>query len=62
MSENTAVDKSDQAEERTRETRSFAAGRRAKAIHDGAFVWADSEDADFESSRPDQFIIRASGE
>jgi hypothetical protein len=40
---------------------SFAAGRRARADHDGAFVWADSTDADFTSSSSNQFLIRASG-
>ncbi|MBN1268465.1 MAG: hypothetical protein JXB04_02675 [Kiritimatiellae bacterium] len=40
---------------------SFAAGRRAKALHDGAFVWGDSTDADIESTSEDQFIVRASG-
>ena len=40
---------------------SFAAGRRAKAVHDGAFVWADSTDADFSSTDHNQFLIRASG-
>ena len=40
---------------------SFAAGRRAKANHQGAFVWADSTDADFASSAADQFLVRASG-
>ncbi len=40
---------------------SFAAGRRAKANHAGAFVWADSTDADFASTANDQFLIRASG-
>jgi hypothetical protein len=40
---------------------SFAAGRRAKALHDGVFVWADSTDADFASTRSNQFLIRASG-
>jgi hypothetical protein len=40
---------------------SFAAGRRAKALHDGAFVWADSQNADFPSTAADQFLIRASG-
>ena len=28
----------------------FAAGLRAKALHDGAFVWADSESSDFAST------------
>ncbi len=40
---------------------SFAAGRRAKADHDGAFVWADSTDADFASTAEDQFLVRATG-
>jgi hypothetical protein len=40
---------------------SFAAGRRAKATHNGAFVWGDSTDADIASSGADQFIVRASG-
>jgi hypothetical protein len=38
---------------------SFAAGRRAKAYHDGAFVWADSTDADFSSTATDKFLVRA---
>jgi hypothetical protein len=40
---------------------SFAAGRRAKANHDGAFVWADHTNADFASTAADQFLIRAAG-
>ena len=40
---------------------SFAAGYRAKANHDGTFVWADSTDADFESTAADQFAVRANG-
>ncbi len=40
---------------------SFAAGRQAKANHDGAFVWADSTFADFTSDRNNQFKVRASG-
>jgi hypothetical protein len=40
---------------------SFAAGRRAKANHDGSFVWADHTDADFASTDTNQFLIRASG-
>lgn len=40
---------------------SFAAGRRAKANHRGAFVWADSANADFASTANDQFLIRAAG-
>lgn len=40
---------------------SQAGGRRARALHDGAFVWADAADADFSSSGPNQFLIRAGG-
>jgi hypothetical protein len=40
---------------------SFAAGHRAKANHTGTFVWADVQDANFESTDPGQFPIRASG-
>jgi Chaperone of endosialidase len=40
---------------------SFAAGQRAKANHVGAFVWADSQTADFASTANDQFLIRAQG-
>jgi hypothetical protein len=40
---------------------SFAAGRQAKANHQGSFVWADSQNADFTSSAVDQFNIRAAG-
>ena len=39
----------------------FAAGRRAQASHPGAFVWADSQNADFGSSGANQFLIRAAG-
>ena len=39
----------------------FAAGRRAKAVNTGAFVWADSTDADFSSTTNNQFNVRASG-
>jgi len=39
----------------------FAAGNRAKAIHTGAFVWADSTEADFASTASNQFLIRATG-
>jgi hypothetical protein len=39
----------------------FAAGRRAHAIHPGAFVWADATDANFTSTAGNQFNIRASG-
>lgn len=44
---------------------SFAAGRRARALHDGSFVWADqgsvSTGTEFMSSSSNQFLIRASG-
>jgi hypothetical protein len=40
---------------------SFAAGRRAKANHDGTFVWADSQDSDFGSTGLNQFLVRAAG-
>jgi hypothetical protein len=40
---------------------SFAAGLRAQADHDGAFVWGDNTDADIHSSGPSQFIVRANG-
>lgn len=40
---------------------SFAAGRRAKANHGGAFVWADSTDVDFPSTATNAFDVRAGG-
>ena len=40
---------------------SFAAGLLANAKHTGAFVWGDSQLADFVSTGPNQFLIRASG-
>jgi hypothetical protein len=40
---------------------SFAAGTRAKALHKGAFVWADSQEADYESLAADTFNVRAQG-
>jgi len=40
---------------------SFATGRNAKARHNGTWVWADTTDEDFESTGPNQFLIRASG-
>ncbi len=40
---------------------SYAAGRRAKAVNDGSFVWGDSTDADINSTTANQFIVRASG-
>lgn len=40
---------------------SFAAGWRAKADHDGAFVWSDSNDFDFASTADNEFSVRATG-
>jgi len=40
---------------------SFAAGTRARAYHHGAFVWADSSNTNYGSSRQDQFCVRANG-
>ncbi|MEO8427932.1 MAG: tail fiber domain-containing protein [Verrucomicrobiota bacterium] len=43
-------------------TTSFAAGNRAIAEHDGAFVWADgTANSDFRSVAPDEFAVRATG-
>jgi len=39
----------------------WAAGRRAKANHDGAFVWGDGFDGDKTSSTTNQFNVYASG-
>jgi len=39
----------------------FAAGYRAAALHRGAFVWADSTEAVYQSFAPDSFNVRASG-
>ena len=40
---------------------SLAAGRRAKANHDGSFVFADSSNADLVTTGNNQFQVRASG-
>ena len=40
---------------------SFAAGRNAKANHDGTFVWADGGETDFSSGGANQFAVRATG-
>ena len=40
---------------------SFAAGLRAKAMHDGVFVWADTTAGVFNSTSNNQFLIRAAG-
>ena len=37
----------------------FAAGNRAQAEHNGAFVWADSQSSIFRSTTNNQFLIRA---
>ncbi len=39
----------------------FAAGRRAKASHTGAFVWGDGTDADIASTNASSVTMRASG-
>jgi hypothetical protein len=39
-------------------TYTFAAGRRAKAVNQGAFVWGDSTNADVSSNLNDQFVVR----
>jgi hypothetical protein len=39
----------------------LAAGRRANAVHEGAYVWADSTDTDFPSSAVNEFAVRARG-
>ena len=40
---------------------SFAAGQQAQALHDGAFVWADTSIGSFASTSSNQFAVRASG-
>ncbi len=43
-------------------TTSFAAGRRANAVHDGTYVWADqSSPESFVSTADNQYLIRATG-
>jgi hypothetical protein len=39
----------------------FAAGRRAKANHQGAFVWGDSSNADITSTNANSVTLRAAG-
>jgi hypothetical protein len=39
----------------------FAAGRRARANHEGSFVWADSSNAHFSTTTNNQFLVRAGG-
>lgn len=38
---------------------SFAAGYRAKAIHNGSYVWGDGQDADIASHTTNQYKLRA---
>jgi hypothetical protein len=38
---------------------SFAAGQQAQALHQGAFVWADSQNTAFASTTNDEFNLRA---
>src|SRR5262249_27219172 len=40
---------------------SFAAGQQAQASHQGAFVWADSQNSAFASTTNNQFSVRALG-
>jgi hypothetical protein len=40
---------------------SFAAGRKANANHQGAFVWADSQNFSFSSTAVDEFSVRSTG-
>ncbi len=40
---------------------SLASGRYARALHDGAFVWADGEDAVYSSTVANSFNVRAGG-
>jgi hypothetical protein len=40
---------------------SFAAGQQAQALHQGCFVWADSQNSKMNSTTNDQFSIRAQG-
>lgn len=42
-------------------TATLAAGNRARAMHQGAFVWGDYTQADINSSGNNQFIVRANG-
>jgi len=39
----------------------LAAGQQAQALHDGTFVWADSQPAQFSSTTSNQFAVRATG-
>ena len=39
----------------------MAAGYRAKALHNGSFVWGDFNEADYSSTAANQFRVRATG-
>lgn len=39
----------------------MAAGQQAQALHQGAFVWADSQNSVFQSTANNQFNVRANG-
>jgi hypothetical protein len=41
--------------------KSLAAGNRARAMHEGSFVWGDSYGDDVESGAEDEWTVRASG-
>jgi hypothetical protein len=41
--------------------RSVAMGRRAKALHNGTFIFGDGTDADFSTTGANTFVIRAGG-
>jgi hypothetical protein len=40
---------------------SFAAGTRAKSLHNGVFIWADSNNFDFSSGVSNSFRVRSTG-
>jgi trimeric autotransporter adhesin len=40
---------------------SFAAGRRAKALYEGSFVWGDNSDLDISATANNQFLARCRG-
>jgi Chaperone of endosialidase len=42
-------------------TNSLAGGYRAKATHNGTYVWADYNESDFASTNANQYRVRASG-
>ncbi len=40
---------------------SMALGRQANAVHDGSFVWSDSNNGEFSSTAPNQFLLDTTG-